>query len=139
LTASTATPPTPTPTATRPDLADEVWYDADAGPVVRLYALTRGRVAVDAGYLDVASVVTAGPAPTGLEDLSPEQAEILRVCVRPVSVAEVAAHLGLPLSTARVLLSDLRANGLLVTGAERPPEEPSVHLLGKVLAGLSEL
>jgi hypothetical protein len=124
---------------TLPDLADEVWYDADAGPVVRLYALTRGRVAPGAGGLDLATVVTAGPAPTGLEDLSPEQSEILRLCVHPVSVAEVAAHLGLPLSTARVLLSDLRTNGLLVAGVERPADEPSEQLLGKVLSGLWEL
>ncbi|GAA0726497.1 DUF742 domain-containing protein [Dactylosporangium roseum] len=126
-------------TAPPRDLADEVWYDADAGPVVRLYALTRGRVTPDTDGLDLASVVTAGPAPTGLEDLSPEQAEILRLSARPVSVAEVAAHLGVPLSTARVLLSDLRAAGLVVAGGERPADEPSDQLLGKVLSGLWDL
>jgi DNA-binding transcriptional ArsR family regulator len=133
-------------TAVLHDLADEVWYDADAGPMVRLYALTRGRVAAGGGGLDVATVVTAGPAPTGLEELSPEQSEILRLCARPVSVAEVAAHLGLPLSSARVLLSDLRAGGLLDAGpppgaglSGRADDEPSEHLLGKVLTGLREL
>jgi DNA-binding transcriptional ArsR family regulator len=125
-------------TTTRYELADEIWYDEDAGPVVRLYALTRGRVTADAG-LDMAAVVTAGPAPTGLEDLSPEQSEILRLCARPVSVAEIAAHLGLPLSTTRVLLSDLRTGGLLSAGPQRPVEEPSEQLLGKVLNGLWEL
>ncbi|MEV4513402.1 DUF742 domain-containing protein [Dactylosporangium sp. NPDC049525] len=122
-----------------PDLADEVWYDADAGPVVRLYAVTRGRVAMNTDGLDLATVVTVGPAPTGLEDLSPEQSEILRLCAHPVSVAEVAVHLGLPVSTARVLLADLQANGLVVTGAERSADEPSEQLLGKVLSGLWEL
>lgn len=126
-------------TAVVHDLADEVWYDGDAGPVVRLFALTRGRVAGNAGDLDVAAVVTAGPAPTGLEDLSPEQSRILALCRRPVSVAEVAAHLGLPLSTARVLLSDLRSAGLLAAAADRAADEPSEHLLGKVLSGLRAL
>ena len=122
-----------------PDLADEVWYDADAGPMVRLYAVTRGRVAMDTDGLDLATVVTAGAAPTGLEDLSPEQSEILRLCARPVSVAEVAVHLGMPVSTARVLLADLQASGLAVTGADRSADEPSEQLLGKVLNGLWEL
>ncbi|WP_432827450.1 DUF742 domain-containing protein [Dactylosporangium sp. CA-092794] len=122
-----------------PDLADEVWYDADAGPVVRLFAVTRGRVAPNTTDLDVADVVTAGAAPTGLEDLHPEQSEILRLCARPVSVAEVAAHLGVPLSSARVLLSDLRGAGLLVAGPEHPDGAPSDLLLGKVLSGLREL
>ncbi|HTJ39455.1 MAG TPA: DUF742 domain-containing protein [Dactylosporangium sp.] len=121
------------------DLADEVWYDDDAGPVVRLFAVTRGRVAHDAGRLDVAALVTAGPAATGLEDLTPEQSEILRLCARPVSLAEVAAHLGLPLSTARVLVSDLQGAGLLAVGPGRYAEVPSEQLLGKVLTGLRAL
>ncbi|GAA4257311.1 DUF742 domain-containing protein [Dactylosporangium darangshiense] len=121
------------------DLADEVWYDDDAGPVVRLFAVTRGRVARDAGRLDVAALVTAGPSATGLEDLTPEQSEILRLCARPVSLAEVAAHLALPLSTARVLVSDLQGAGLLAVGPGRYADAPSEQLLGKVLTGLRAL
>jgi hypothetical protein len=122
-----------------PDLADEVWYDEDAGPVVRLFALTRGRVAGGAGHLDPAAVLTAGPAPTGLEELTPEQSEILRLCARPVSLAEVAARLGLPLHSARVLVSDLHRAGLLAAGPARPGGAPSEALLDKVLTGLRAL
>jgi hypothetical protein len=131
--------------AARPDLADEVWYDAEAGPVVRLFALTRGRVTVGPRDADLglATLVSTAPGATGLEELSPEQDEILRLCVRPVSVAEVAAHLRMPVSSARVLLADLRGAGLLSTGGEPVAgdgrEGPEPGLLGKVLAGLREL
>jgi predicted ArsR family transcriptional regulator len=55
-----------------------------------------------------------------------------------VSVAEVAAELGVPLGTARVLVSDLYAEGLLVihlpsfTRAGRPRTE----VLERLLTGL---
>ncbi|GGM30466.1 hypothetical protein GCM10007977_034720 [Dactylosporangium sucinum] len=117
------------------DLADEVWTDVDAGPLVRLYALTRGRVAPATEGLDVAALVTTSPAPAASETgVSPEQREILRLCVRPVSVAEVAAHLGVPLGAARVLLADLREHGLVRAGHVRAGHV-SAGLAGAGLAG----
>ncbi|WP_238012394.1 DUF742 domain-containing protein [Dactylosporangium sp. AC04546] len=121
------------------DLAGEIWLDEEAGPLVRLYALTRGRVAAQTDGLDVAALVTTSAASAGAAEVSPEQREILRHCVRPVSVAEVAAHLGVPLGTARVLLADLRTAGLVVAGPDRGVEAPSEQLLGKVLNALLDL
>jgi len=55
----------------------------------------------------------------------------------PLSVHEVAARIGVPLGVCRVLLAQLRDDGMLVS---RPPipkaEAPDRELLGRVRAGL---
>lgn len=121
-------------------LGGDVWYDDDAGPVVRLYAMTGGRTLPDRGGLELITVVrtlTEDPPPASL---SPEQAEIVRLCRRPLSVSEVAAHLRLPLGSVRVLLNDLRDAGLIsVPGARTAAEQPSRELLERVLDGLLAL
>jgi len=129
---------------TRPGYsADEVWYDNDAGPVVRLYAMTGGRTLADRGGFELITVVWAvspRPVKDPPADLSPEQTEILRLCQRPLSVSEVAAHVKLPLGSVRVLLSDLRDAGLIGTPRPRTAaDQPSRELLERVLSGLLEL
>ncbi|GAB2964667.1 DUF742 domain-containing protein [Micromonospora polyrhachis] len=116
----------------------ELWYDAAAGPVVRPYAITRGRAQPAPGGLDMISLVVtraaAGPLPA---ELSPEQALIVERCTRPLSVAEIAAELDLPLGTVRVLLGDLLEARLIET-YEPLVLDDSVgeDMLEAVLAGL---
>jgi DNA-binding transcriptional ArsR family regulator len=118
---------------------DDAWYDQDAGPVVRPYAMTRGRTQPIRGQFDLISlVVSRGPAPDRI-DLSPEQSEILVACRRPLSVAEVAAALDLPIGTVRVLLGDLLEAGLIETHEPPVRDAPSEDLLEAVLAGLRAL
>ena len=119
---------------------EDVWYDDDAGPVVRLYAMTGGRTLRDRGGLELITVVWAVSSGTGPAALSPEQTEILRLCQRPLSVSEIAAHVKLPLGSVRVLLSDLREAGLIGVSQRRPAgEQPSHELLERVLNGLLAL
>src|SRR5436309_2525575 len=86
------------------------WYDDAAGPVVRPYAMTRGRTshAADAKIDLIALVVTGTEA--GEEDdptLSPEHLEIIGRCrQQATSVAELAADLDLPVGVVRVLVGD---------------------------------
>ncbi len=119
---------------------DQAWYDDDAGPVARPYTVTRGRIASDHGQLDLISLVVARwPVPAS-GPLFPEQARIVELCRRPLSVAEVAAELDLPLGTVRVLLGDLLEAGLIET--HEPPTlsaKPSMALLDALLAGLRAL
>ncbi|MEU1685498.1 DUF742 domain-containing protein [Micromonospora sp. NPDC005707] len=119
---------------------DEAWYDEDAGPVARPYTVTRGRITSDHGQLDLISLVVArGVAPTSAQ-LFPEQARIVERCHRPLSVAEVAADLELPLGTVRVLLGDLLEAGLIET--HEPPAlsgAPTRELLEALLDGLRTL
>jgi DNA-binding transcriptional ArsR family regulator len=120
--------------------AEDVWYDNDAGPVVRLYAMTAGRTLADRGGLELITVVWAVSPNTEPPPLPPEQAEIMRLCQRPLSVSEIAAHLKLPLGSVRVLLSDLREAGLIAVPQPRnPADQPSRELLERVLSGLLAL
>ncbi|MGK5738190.1 DUF742 domain-containing protein [Micromonospora sp. URMC 103] len=119
---------------------DEAWYDDDAGPVVRPYTMTGGRAAPERGRFDLITLVVArGPVPVNAQ-LFPEQAAIVEMCRRPLSVAEVGAELDLPVGTVRVLLGDLLSAGLIET--HEPPtlaELPSEDLLRELLAGLRAL
>ncbi|MFD2356616.1 DUF742 domain-containing protein [Nonomuraea ferruginea] len=49
--------------------------------------------------------------------LSPEQSLILRAARNPISVADVAVELDLPVGVVRVLLGDLRDQGLISVSA----------------------
>jgi hypothetical protein len=90
------------------------WVDDHAGPVVRPYAMTRGRTKPVRGKFDLISLVLAtGTTPAGEVGLGPEHLAIVGLCQRALSVAEVAAHLNLPLGTIRVLLGDLLERGLV--------------------------
>jgi DNA-binding transcriptional ArsR family regulator len=120
---------------------EDAWYDDDAGPVVRPYTMTRGRTQPSRGQFDLISLVVARPsASPAAAQLSPEQIEIVERTRRPLSVAEIAAELDLPLGTVRVLLGDLLEAGLIETHAPLVlAESPSEELLEAVLAGLRAL
>src|SRR5689334_7452860 len=84
------------------------WLDEEAGPVVRPYAMTSGRTRPSNGEFDLISLIVATrPAAPGDLNLGPEHAAIIRMCQQPLSVAEIAAHLNLPVGIVRVLLGDL--------------------------------
>ncbi|MGN9775813.1 DUF742 domain-containing protein [Micromonospora sp. H33] len=94
--------------------AEHQWVDDHAGPVVRPYAVTRGRARPVAGTFDLISLVSATRAAVTPEiGLGPEHVAIVGLCQRVQSVAEIAAHLDLPVGTVRVLLGDLMARELV--------------------------
>ncbi|WP_328391484.1 DUF742 domain-containing protein [Nocardia sp. NBC_00416] len=96
---------------------DDHWDEEDAGPVVRLYALTRGRGRTSRSdlTLDTMVVDTApGLAPRRSE---PEYVDIVGLCRVPQSVAEVSAQLGVPLTLTKVLIGDLVDDGRLIVRA----------------------
>src|SRR5512145_2395234 len=88
--------------------------DAREPRVVPVYALTRGRTRSHGNDLQLETLVsTTGTGLTSLPRLRFEHARIVELCRRPVSVAEVAAQLRIPLGVARVLVSDLHADDML--------------------------
>src|SRR3954469_865836 len=104
------------------------WLDDEAGPVVRPYALTRGRTrASREGFDLIAIIATAATSTFGPAGAGPEHVAILELCVRPLSVAEVSAKLRLPLGVVRVLLGDLLEYGLIAVrrpgAGNRLPQE----------------
>jgi hypothetical protein len=121
---------------------DEGWLDAAAGPVVRPYALTRGRTRPSGESFDLVATVTATPArvrdPGGL---GPEHLSVLRIAGRPTTVVDIASDVDLPLGVVRILLADLRDLGLVTIAAPVPMKARNVdtNTLREVLHGLRGL
>ena len=119
---------------------DEIWYDEEAGPIVRLYAITGGRTEVPAGDFTLSTTMQRVPGAVPGSELSLAESTIVRLTERPLSVSEIAARLGLPLGSVRVILGDLRDAGLVaVPRAREAAERPSMSLLRQVLSGLNSL
>jgi DNA-binding transcriptional ArsR family regulator len=122
------------------DLNDQPRPNRWLSPVVRPYALVRGRTKPAGERLDVISMAyslrVSVPDPT---DLEPEHLAMLRRCAVPMSVAELASALDLPLGVVRVLLADLRERELV--RIDRPSQErvTDVQLLREVANGLRRL
>jgi hypothetical protein len=121
--------------------SENEWLDDEAGPVVRPYALTRGRTRPTREGFDLIAIIaasaTASFAPPGA---GPEHLAILELCVRPLSVAEISAKMRLPLGVVRVLLGDLLDQGLIVVRKPAPTNQsPDEHVLKEVLHGLKAL
>ncbi|MCQ4083552.1 DUF742 domain-containing protein [Streptomyces sp. RB6PN25] len=122
------------------------WFDDAAGPVVRPYAMTRGRTSHAAeDRLDLIALVIADAHPddAGAMDhsLAPEHLAIVEQCLaEPSSVAELAAELDLPVGVVRVLIGDLLDAGLVrVTRPVPPAELPDESILREVISGLRAL
>ncbi|MBA9003098.1 DUF742 domain-containing protein [Thermomonospora cellulosilytica] len=116
---------------------DEVWLDDDAGPLVRPYTVTAGRTRPTV-ELDLLSLVVATGDPPPAMD--PEHAKALELCRTPTSVAEIAAHLRLPVAVTKVLLADLVEGRALTTRAPRTAADPTDRvLLEKLLDGLQRV
>src|SRR5688500_20198509 len=97
-----------------PPRAAHDWLDHDAGPVVRPYAMTQGRVAAEGNEFDLVAFVVATPADDpGPDLLQPEHHAIVAASWEPISVVELASALDLSIGVVRVLLGDLRSAGLV--------------------------
>jgi hypothetical protein len=119
----------------------ERWMDSEAGPAVRLYALTKGRTLPNGGatfgLIDV--VVATGERPSEHFRIGPEHRRILSICRRPIPVVDLTSEIDLPLGVVRVLLGDLTGEGLLrIISAQQQPI-PDQGLLRMVLNGLESL
>jgi hypothetical protein len=117
------------------------WLDHDAGPVVRPYAMTQGRVAPSGGAFDLVAfvVATVSDLPTAA-NLLPEHHAIVEACWEPISVVELASKLDLSIGVVRVLLGDLRSAGLI--SLYEPPAATQPHdvdVLKAVVNGLRAL
>ncbi|CAL9286917.1 MULTISPECIES: DUF742 domain-containing protein [Streptomyces] len=121
------------------------WFDDEAGPVVRPYAMTRGRTSSAGQHrLDLIAVVVTEPHaddPEADVTLSPEHVDIVGLCRQaPQSVAELAAELDLPVGVVRVLVGDLVDGELVHVNRPVPPAElPDEGILRDVINGLRAL
>jgi Protein of unknown function (DUF742) len=123
-------------------------FGADLPVLVRPYIRTGGRTRgpADLGIETLVSVNPNGPE----ESLNPDHRAIVELCVRPRSVAEVAALNKMPIGVAKVLLADLARVGVIrvhsQSGTGGGPGQsntgnhrPDLALMERVLAGLRKL
>jgi hypothetical protein len=119
---------------------DERWVDAEAGPVVRPYALTQGRTRHTGESFDLVATVMATHSFADSASLAPEHLSVLDLARMPTTVADIASDVDLPLGVVRVILADLRELGLVVISTPVVmAERVDKHTLREVLNGLRGL
>jgi hypothetical protein len=120
---------------------DERWMDAEAGPVVRPYALTQGRTRHTGASFDLVATVMATRAQVAdPASLAPEHMNVLQLARAPTTVADIASDVDLPLGVVRIIIADLRELGLVAISAPvAPTTRIDTHTLREVLNGLRGL
>jgi hypothetical protein len=121
------------PSASRPE-AGAVQDD----PEVRPYVITRGRVHSVGDLPWETLLVTTAWGRQARATF--ETARILRMCERVLSVAELSAHLRVPIGVTRVLVADLVGQGMLEASAPtatRPADD--VEFLERLMQGVAAL
>jgi hypothetical protein len=88
----------------------------------------------------LAMITTTWRVPTDLVTLDPEHFALLRLCVAPVSLVDLASDLDLPLGVVRILVADLREHGLVtVRQPVTAPRQDDLPILMEVINGLRRL
>lgn len=115
----------------------------DAAPsLVRPYALTEGRTLPSIDLPLEAIIATIEDADSN--NLAPQdiRASIVALCEQRISIAEIAAHLGVPIGVVRVLVADLVVAGSLEIHATLRSDASRVErreLIERTLSGLRAL
>lgn len=115
-------------------------YVDPSGPLVRPYAMTGGRTR---SRIDIAMESLITTTPRGENEAAARGHDWMRIaelCNQVQSLAEIAAHLGVPLGVARVIVGDMTEAGLLdVHAPGRLDDQLGTYLLERVLSGLRKL
>lgn len=108
--------------------------------LVRPYTVTGGRTRPKYELAIEALVSSVVFHPTERSDLTPEHQIICELCQDVRSVAEIAAHLEVPLGVARILVADMADDGLVrIHQPAHADGQPDRTLLERVLSGLRNL
>lgn len=101
------------------------------------YAVTGGRTRVDVDIPFEALVRTTVRGLENMQLVAFERRDILKLAERPIAVAELSAHLRLPIGAIRVLVGDLSVEGHVQTKAMTVKADTA--LLERVRDGLRRL
>lgn len=109
--------------------------------LVRPYTRTGGRTRADYDLAIETLISTTEQGRSNRGAAITEHRSICELCTRPRSVAEVAAHLALPLGVAKVLLADMANIGLVQIheAGVLIGDGPSLEFMERVLSGLRAL
>ena len=124
-----------------PDLPSLPEPMVETGSLVRPYTKTGGRTRSDYDLAIEALVSTSEQGKAAGAAVLPEHRSICGLCLDTRSVAEVAAHLRLPLGVARVLIGDMAGLGLVLIHQSGMVvgDRPSIEFMERVLSGLRRL
>ena len=118
--------------------SDEAGAEETHPEIVRGFMLTRGRTRAAVHELPIETVVSApiSLAPTpAIQDR--EHQRVHSLLIGPMSIAEVSAHLTIPLRAAVVIVSEMVAAGLLTAGST--VDSSDTDLLHKIRSALQLL
>ncbi|GIL27399.1 DUF742 domain-containing protein [Actinocatenispora comari] len=117
---------------------DDEWLDDDAGGLVPLYAVAGRRATAEiSSDLNLGSMVRATTADLDPTYFEPHQVQILRLCQRWLTVAEISAMNKVPLTITKRQLADLIDRGVLaVSSGTTSYAGPTRDRLVQVLDGL---
>jgi hypothetical protein len=123
------------------DAEDERRIEWDTGPVSRPYTLTGGRTRPRGDrFYALLDVVGRGRVTPNRASLGPERIRILDVCRVPVTVADLASAVDLPLGVVRILLDDLVQESIIEVRSPAPTTRiTDKQLLRQILDGLHAL
>jgi hypothetical protein len=119
--------PEPEQSAAQARAVEDLPVDTD-GVLVRPFMVTGGRTRPLHDGLKLETMVYAEPAALSAP-LQFEQRRAVELAQQPISLAELAARLDLPVGVARVLLADLYTGNYLTL---REPTELPVHTIERI-------
>ncbi|GAB3575542.1 DUF742 domain-containing protein [Amycolatopsis endophytica] len=125
-----------------PDLNGVRQANSRSPSLARPYAWTEGRTQPAVEMAIEALVQTTPDGRTLPYNRASAPSVVTQLCLRPRSVAEIAAHLGVPLGVAKVIVSDLLGTGLVTvrdTLGDNATWDERHDLLERVLSGLRTL
>ncbi|MEU6196123.1 DUF742 domain-containing protein [Streptomyces sp. NPDC047061] len=126
----------PPPLPSAPPTPENGGEDGDNKNPERLYVISGADGA--RAELDLVTLIVARAAPP--PSVTPEQAALLRLCLAPLSVAELSAYLNLPFSAMTALITELITAELVTARAPIVREAlPDRSLLEAVMHGLQKL
>ncbi len=102
--------------------------------------LTRGRTRAPGRELPLEASIRAAPRVGLALDAHPEDRSIVTLCTTPISLAELAARMLLPVGVVRILVADLvAADAVVVGGSASPDAARDPALLGRLRDGIRAL
>jgi hypothetical protein len=127
--------------------AEDAWHDGSHPELpdpdvslLRPYLLTSGRAEPVDQTLEVeAQVLTSQLGAMAAPNLTFERRDIVELCHNTMSVAEVAAMLGLHIGVARVLVADLAALGYVLVRRPGPRPTQDIDMIERVIRGLEAI
>jgi len=137
----TLPPRPPNEPGRRPSRGDGAFEETST---VRPYMLTGGRTRSRNELMPIEALVKATRTPPGPQH-QPESRRILELTEgQYLSIAELSAHVRLPVGVVRVLVEDLRDERLVTIHGETDPEQTynpatTLSVLESVLNGISSL